>query len=683
MKRLTTWVTTLLVVGIAPGWSSAQDRKAAAKGVEGDWQGVLKVTPQIELRITLAIAKKKDGSLSGSWGSPDEGLAKLPFAAVALKDGDLTFITMHGVTYKGKPNSAGTEIVGEWIQRGKTYPITFQRFDPSKVVVAPIPKELEGIWEGKIKVAGGIELRLVLKVEKGKDGALKAVLVSPDQGANTIPISAIGLKDGVLTFSSKIIGAKYTGKRNKDGTVFEGQFEQSGLKLPLTLKKTEKLTEAVRPQTPKPPFPYRSEDVRYSNEAAKLKLAGTLTLPAGKGPFPAVILLTGSGAQDRDETILGHKPFLVLADYLTRRGIAVLRVDDRGVGGSTGSIATSTTEDFAGDALAGVAFLKQRTEIDPAKIGLIGHSEGGLIAPIAAARSKDVAYIVMMAGTGLPGAEILEAQGQLILKANGATDSELKLQRDAQRRIIAIITQEKDETTARTKLATAMKDVMAALPESEKKSAGRCRRSPLRGRLRPGQQRLVPRIPHLRPAVGATLGPVPRPGDQWREGPASAADRKPRGDREGPQVWRKPGCPNGRARRLESPLPAVQDRFSQRVRRNRDDDRSGSTQDHRGLDRRTHKREMRPPTTQKSLLRSGFETARRAPEHHCDGDHSKQGEHSGFRRILRQNDGIRATAGRLGNACQQNGRTDLDRRQSGRRAQRSWCDQRNCRGGIH
>jgi pimeloyl-ACP methyl ester carboxylesterase len=472
MKRLTTWLT-LVVVSFAPGWAAAQGTKAAAtKGMEGNWQGILKATPQIELRITLEIAKGKDGSLSGTWGSPDEALAKLPLASVALKDRVLTFATKHGVTYQGKLNQAGTEVVGEWIQRGKSYPITFQRFDPSKVVVVPIPKELEGIWEGKIKVAGGIELRLALKVEKGKDGVLKAVLASPDQGANNIPISAIGLKDGTLTFSSKIIGAKYTGKRNQTGTAFEGQFEQGGLKLPLTLKKTEKLTEAVRPQTPKPPFPYRAEDVTYPNEAGKVKLAGTLTLPAGKGPFPAVILLTGSGAQDRDETILGHKPFLVLADDLTRRGVAVLRVDDRGVGGSTGSIASSTTEDFAGDALAGVAFLKQRTEIDPARIGLIGHSEGGLIAPIAAARSKDVAFIVMMAGTGLPGAEILEAQGRLILKANGASDSELKLQRDAQRRIIDILTREKDEKTARTKLVTAMKDVLAALPETEKKALG-------------------------------------------------------------------------------------------------------------------------------------------------------------------------------------------------------------------
>jgi pimeloyl-ACP methyl ester carboxylesterase len=474
MKRFTTWVI-LVAIGLSPGWAWAQARArkaASGGGVEGHWQGMLKVAPQIELRITLEISKGQDGALSGTWGSPDEGLSSLPLWSVALKNGTLTFTTKHGVTYKGERNPARTEIVGEWVQRGKSYPITFQRLDPSKVVVMPIPKELDGIWEGRIKVTGGVELRLALKVEKGKDGALKAVLASPDQGANNIPISAIGLNDGTLTFSSKVIGASFSGKWNEAGNAFEGQFEQGGLKLPLTLKKTEKLTEAVRPQTPKPPFPYRAEDVTYRNEAAGVKLAGTLTLPGGKGPFPAAILLTGSGAQDRDETILGHKPFLVLADYLTRRGIAVLRVDDRGVGGSTNPNTSATTEDFAGDALAGVAFLKNRKEIDPEKMGLIGHSEGGLIAPMAAARSKDVAFIVMMAGTGLPGDRILEAQGRLILEANGATASELKFQREAQRRIIDIIAHEKDEKAARTKLASAMKDVLASLPESEKKALG-------------------------------------------------------------------------------------------------------------------------------------------------------------------------------------------------------------------
>ncbi len=472
MKTLTVLVTLVMLIP-AMGRAASGDAKAATvKGVEGNWQGTLRVTPQIELRITLEVIRGKDGSFSGNWGSPDETLKGLPLQTIAVKESTLTFTTKHGVTYEGKLNREETEVVGTWKQRGKSYPLNFGRFDPSKIVVVPIPQELEGIWEGKLKISGVIELRLALKVEKGKDGALKAVLASPDQGANNIPISSIGLKDNVLSFESKLIGGKYSGKKNPDGTAFEGQFEQNGLKLPLLLKKTDKLSQAIRPQTPKPPFPYRTEDVTYENASGGVKLAGTLTIPSGAGPFPAVLLLTGSGAQDRDETILGHKPFLILADYLTRRGIAVLRVDDRGVGGSTGSIKSSTSEDFAGDALSGVVFLKGRKEIDAGKIGLIGHSEGGVIAPIAAARSKDVAFIVLMAGTGLPGTDIVEAQGQLILKATGASESELKSQRTIQKRLIDIIVGEKDETATRPKLAAAVKELLAAMPAAEKKALG-------------------------------------------------------------------------------------------------------------------------------------------------------------------------------------------------------------------
>ncbi len=471
MKRVTL-LAALVVWNLAPGWAVGDDAgKAATPGMAGDWEGTLKVTPQISLRITLKVAEGKDGTLSGTWGSPDEGLEGLPLGSIALRDDVLTFATKHGVTYKGKRNAKGTEVVGEWTQRGKDYPLTFKRSDPSRAVAAaPIPKELEGIWEGKLKVNAGIELRLVLQVQKGKDGALKATLASPDQGANSIPISTIEIKGDVLTFESKGIGAKYSGKKTKDPTGFDGQFTQGGAKFPLVLKKTDKVSVAARPQTPKPPFPYRSEDIRYENKPGGVKLAGTLTLPVGNGPFPAVVMITGSGAQDRDESILGHKPFLVIADALTRRGIAVLRVDDRGVGGSTGGTTDSTSEDFAGDALAGVAFLKGRKEIDPARIGLVGHSEGGLIAPIAAARSKDVAFIVLLAGTGLPGIDILKAQAELIAKAEGASESELKYSREAQRRALDIFLKEKDEKVARTKLVAAMKEMLAALPEAEKKA---------------------------------------------------------------------------------------------------------------------------------------------------------------------------------------------------------------------
>ncbi len=173
------------------------------------------------------------------------------------------------------------------------------------------------------------------------------------------------------------------------------------------------------PQTPKPPFPYDVEDVTYTNAKDGNTIAGTLNTPRGDKPYPVVIMITGSGAQDRDETIFGHKPFAVIADHLARNGIATLRTDDRGVGGSTGNIARSTSFDFAGDVLAGVEFLKSKPDINMSCIGLIGHSEGGLIAPMVAAESDDIAFIILLAGPGLPGIDILGAQLELILLTAG------------------------------------------------------------------------------------------------------------------------------------------------------------------------------------------------------------------------------------------------------------------------
>ena len=187
MTRLGVLVTLAVVNIAATAWSADDVKATAAKGMQGSWEGVLKVTPQLELRITLDVTRAKDGSLSGKWGSPDESLKDLPLGSITSKDGAVKFATKHGASYQGKLNRAETEVVGEWKQGGKTFPISFKRFDPSKVVAVPIPKELEGIWEGKLKVNGGIELRIVLKVEKGKDGALKAVLISPDQSAQEHP----------------------------------------------------------------------------------------------------------------------------------------------------------------------------------------------------------------------------------------------------------------------------------------------------------------------------------------------------------------------------------------------------------------------------------------------------------------------------------------------------------------
>jgi hypothetical protein len=191
---------------------------------------------------------------------------------------------------------------------------------------------VEGTWLGALKVSG-LELRIVFRISKKPDGTLSVFIDSPDQGAKDIPTSSAILENNHLTIESKVAGAVFEGNVKSDWNEIEGQWNQRGTTLPLILKRTEKVEELKRPQEPKKPYPYHEEEVSYENKKAGIKLAGTLTLPASPGPYPAVILVTGSGPQDRNEALLGHKPFLVLADYLTRLGIAVLRVDDRGVGG--------------------------------------------------------------------------------------------------------------------------------------------------------------------------------------------------------------------------------------------------------------------------------------------------------------------------------------------------------------
>jgi len=196
--------------------------------------------------------------------------------------------------------------------------------------------------------------------------------------------------------------------------------------MPLTLKLVENKTAFKRPQMPKPPFPYKEEKVVYQNLDHSIQFGATLTLPPSEQDVPTVILITGSGQQDRDETIFGHKLFWVLADHLSRHGIAVLRVDDRGIGETTGDAKNATSADFAQDVLAGIAYLKSHKGIDVKRIGLIGHSEGGIIAPLVAHQSQDVAFIVSLAGVGVSGLELINAQSRSAFVKMGLNPSELK-----------------------------------------------------------------------------------------------------------------------------------------------------------------------------------------------------------------------------------------------------------------
>jgi pimeloyl-ACP methyl ester carboxylesterase len=324
----------------------------------------------------------------------------------------------------------------------------------------PKPSGAEEIWEGKL-TAGAIELKLVFHFLKQKDGTYVGTMDSPDQGASNLPLDEVSIKDDTVRVELKSAGVVFEGKRNKQGQEITGEFKQAGRSFPLTIKKVTKVSEAKRPQTPQKPYRYDEIDAAYDSKAAGIKLAGTLTVPRSGGPFPAVILIQGSGAHDRDETIFGHKPFLLLADYLTRRGIAVLRVDKRGVGGSSGRTREGTSGGFADDVLAGVDFLKTRREVNASQIGLIGHSEGGAIAPLVASRSRDIAFIVLLAGPGLPGEETLYLQGAAILKVAGADADELAREKQIQERIFAVLRQEKDDTAAEMKVRAALEELVS------------------------------------------------------------------------------------------------------------------------------------------------------------------------------------------------------------------------------
>lgn len=335
----------------------------------------------------------------------------------------------------------------------------------------PAAKSIDGIWQGVLKI-GDVELRIVVRIAKDDQGQLKATMDSPDQGAKGIVVDSAMLEGDDVRLQVKLIQGAFAGKLDGGGQKITGRWKQPGTELPLELKRLDKEPVVNRPQEPKPPYPYSEIEVTYENAVGNNKLAGTLTLPKSDKPVAAALLISGSGAQDRDESLLGHKPFLVLADYLTRRGIAVLRVDDRGVGGSTGDAMAATTEVMAGDALAGVAFLKTRREINPRQIGLIGHSEGGIIAPLAASRSADVAFVVMMAGTGVTGEEILYRQGELIAATLGADPVEIKAGEDANRKVFQIIKTQTDPAKAAEQVRAVLNPIAAekssASPETSK-----------------------------------------------------------------------------------------------------------------------------------------------------------------------------------------------------------------------
>ncbi len=312
-----------------------------------------------------------------------------------------------------------------------------------------------------------MQLRIVFNITQTDDG-YTSTMDSPDQGAKGIAVTTTTFNSSNLTFELPAMGIIYEGKLQND-TMFVGDFKQAGITFPLTLTRSTPTKDIVtRPQNPKKPYPYYTEEVIFKNSTDNVELAGTLSLPQKKGYFPAVILITGSGAQNRDEELMGHKPFLVLADYLTRNGVAVLRYDDRGVGGSTGDMAKATSANFAKDVEAAIEYLKTRDEIDKKKIGLLGHSEGGMIAPMVAAQSKDVDFIVLLAGPGVRGDKLLLKQSYDLGEATGITKDRLLNSEKINRAVYDIIINSVDDSLLAVKLRSYLNKSFNDMPEAEK-----------------------------------------------------------------------------------------------------------------------------------------------------------------------------------------------------------------------
>jgi pimeloyl-ACP methyl ester carboxylesterase len=444
MKKLLS-IFALLLAALAALPAAAQENWT------GDWHGTLS-TPRGQLRIQLTIRAGDNGALSAELESIDQAPGQMtPVPTIAVTGGRLSFaIPAFSLTYEGVWDATGNRFNG-LLHQASDLPLVLER-GPFPAV--PVIQGLDGNWEGSAQ-RNGATLRLVLRVTTGPRGTI-ASFDSPDQLAMGLPVTGLAregdavrftLPAGNTSFTGTVAGERLTG-RWTDGTETMLVRRPAGAAVAAPPR---------RPQTPQPPFPYRAEEVSIANARAPgTTLAGTLTLPQGRGPFPAAILITGSGGQDRDETLFAHKPFAVLADYLTRHGIAVLRYDDRGIARSTGRFAGATSADFATDANAAFAFLAARPEIDRRAIGFIGHSEGGMVGPIAAMDNPDVGFLVLLAGPGTPTRELLEAQRLAIARSQGTSEAVITQTAPLQAELVAVAAGDLDAAAARAALAASL-----------------------------------------------------------------------------------------------------------------------------------------------------------------------------------------------------------------------------------
>lgn len=447
----------------------------------GRWDGAIEL-PTGQLAVTITLTPEGDGGWAGTIDIPAQGVHGFALSAVGV-DGGMLHCEMAGIpgtpTFDGALADAGGKITGTFRQGGQSLPFSLTRAPEGSATDAgsampaePVPGEgAAGEWMGALHV-GPLTLRLALHVATAEDGGLQATLDSLDQGTS-LSVDTLTFAERKLHLTIKQIGGAFEGTMNGDGSAVEGSWSQGGRTLPLTFYRTAKPFTLKRPQTPQPPFPYDSREVSFRNEGAGIRLAGTLLVPHGDGPFPAVVFVTGSGPQDRDESLMGHKPFLVIADALARRGIASLRYDDRGAGKSEGDHMGSTVDDFAADAAAAVAFLAAQPKIDQHAIGILGHSEGGLTGPKVAVTTPAVDFLVLLAPPGEPLRDLLMRQQRAILEQRGVDESLLDQATVVQKKELGLVADSSLPTPElQEKLRADAEARQAELTDGQKKALG-------------------------------------------------------------------------------------------------------------------------------------------------------------------------------------------------------------------
>jgi uncharacterized protein len=433
-----------------------------AQTLEGTWTGSLQAGDAV-LHLVLHVSKTEYGSPAATLDSLDQGVYGIEVGSLRYGDkvGDTAFnfeIPSVNASFQGEISADHHSIEGTWSQGGANLPQTFHR--QPRVALSRTPSgavaTAEGTWQGALET-NGMRYRLQLRISHDSQGQLIATMDSIDQGINGFRASQVIQSGSAVHLELPAVRGGFDGTLNSIRNTISGTWRQNGNPSDLTFKRSDQILELRRPQTPRKPYPYTEEELDFPNAKAGIALAGTLTTPRGPGPFPAAILLAGSGPLDRDEADSGHRPFLVLADHLTRMGIAVFRYDKRGIGRSTGDYDQATTADFAADAEAALTFLKVRPGIDKRRIGFIGHSEGGIIAPMIASRSADVAWIVILAGPATKGEETLLLQSDLITRAAGMTSDQVVKSLDFDRESYNLVRHETNRAALESKLQDLVK----------------------------------------------------------------------------------------------------------------------------------------------------------------------------------------------------------------------------------